>query len=36
MTRLLPRTHEDGPSHLVAYDHGATLARWDLDGRPVL
>lgn len=33
---LTPRTHEDGRSRLVAYDHGATLATWDVDGRPVV
>lgn len=36
MSALQPRTHEDGRSRLVAYDHGATLASWELDGRPVI
>lgn len=33
---LTPRTHEAGRSRLVAYDLGATLATWEVDGRPVV
>lgn len=36
MSALQPRTHEVGRSRLVAYDHGATLASWELDGEPVI
>lgn len=31
-----PHLHDDGTSRLVAYDHGAHLASWEVDGRPVL
>ncbi len=31
-TPLLPRTHEAGRSRLVAFDLGAHLARWTVDG----
>ena len=31
-----PRTVEHGPSRLVAYDFGAHLSTWELDGRPVV
>lgn len=30
------RTHQDERSALVAYDHGAHLASWDVDGAPVI
>ncbi|QFG68636.1 D-hexose-6-phosphate mutarotase [Ornithinimicrobium pratense] len=33
---LTPRVHDDGRSRLMAYDHGAHLATWELDGEPVL
>ncbi|WP_281964029.1 D-hexose-6-phosphate mutarotase [Serinicoccus marinus] len=33
---LPARTHEAGPSRLVAYDHGAHLATWELAGAPVV
>lgn len=33
---LTPRLHDDGQSRLVAYDHGAHLASWELAGDPVL
>lgn len=33
---LTPRVHDDGRSRLVAYDHGAHLASWELDEEPVL
>lgn len=33
---LTPRVHDDGRSRLVAYDHGAHLASWQLDGQPVV
>ncbi|SOC54393.1 D-hexose-6-phosphate mutarotase [Ornithinimicrobium cerasi] len=36
MTTLTPRVHDADGSRLVAYDLGATLAEWDLDGEPVL
>ncbi len=32
MTTLTPRTHAAGRSRLVAYDHGAQLATWTVDG----
>lgn len=32
MTALTPRTHAAGRSRLVAYDHGAQLASWSVDG----
>lgn len=33
---LTPRVHDEGRSRLVAYDHGAHLASWELDGEPVV
>lgn len=33
---LTPRIHVDGPSRLVAYDFGAHLAEWAVDGVPVV
>lgn len=33
---LTPRVHEAGRSRLVAFDHGAHLATWELDGEPVV
>lgn len=36
MTTLRPRVHESAGSRLVAYDHGAHLAEWTVDGEPVL
>lgn len=36
MASLTPREHIDDRSRLTAYDHGATLATWELDGRPVV
>lgn len=36
MTTLTPRTHESGVSRLVAYDFGAHLAQWRVDGTPVV
>lgn len=36
MTTLTARTHQDDRSQLVAYDHGAHLASWTLDGEPVI
>jgi glucose-6-phosphate 1-epimerase len=36
MTTLTPRVHDADGSRLVAYDLGATLARWELDGDPVV
>lgn len=36
MSELTPRTHDDGRSRLVAYDHGAHLASWEVDGAPVV
>ena len=32
MTTLTPRIHAAGRSRLVAYDHGAQLAEWTVDG----
>lgn len=32
MTTLTPRTHAAGRSRLVAFDHGAHLAAWSVDG----
>lgn len=31
-----PHRHEDGRSQLVAYDYGAQLASWQVDGQPVI
>lgn len=36
MSPLTPRVHEGDGSRLVAYDHGAHLASWTLDGEPVV
>lgn len=36
MNALSPRVHDDGRSRLLAYDHGAHLASWEVDGRPVI
>lgn len=36
MSPLQARTHRTGRSLLVAYDHGAHLASWHLDDRPVI
>ncbi|WP_122263089.1 hypothetical protein [Ornithinimicrobium cerasi] len=36
MTTLTPRVHDVDGSRLVAYDLGATLATWELDGEPVV
>ncbi|MGC5584790.1 D-hexose-6-phosphate mutarotase [Ornithinimicrobium sp. W1665] len=33
---LTPRIHVEGPSRLVAYDFGAHLAEWTVDGLPVV
>lgn len=33
---LTPRVHEEGRSRLVAYDHGAHLASWELEKEPVV
>lgn len=33
---LTPHLHVDGPSRLVAYDFGAHLAEWAVDGVPVV
>lgn len=36
MMTLTPRVHDEGPSRLVAYDHGAHLASWELEHEPVV
>lgn len=36
MSQLQPHTVSVGRSELVAYDHGATVATWHLDGREVI
>ncbi|MFK5645294.1 D-hexose-6-phosphate mutarotase [Ornithinimicrobium sp. LYQ121] len=36
MSALLPRLHVAGPSRLTAYDFGAHLAEWSVDGVPVV
>lgn len=33
---LNPHVHDDGTSRLAAYDHGAHLATWEVEGQPVL
>ncbi|WP_131104833.1 D-hexose-6-phosphate mutarotase [Ornithinimicrobium sufpigmenti] len=33
---LTPRVHDDGRSRLMAFDHGAHLASWELDGEPMV